>query len=209
MMQRFTTVQQLVNDFSKVHRSHYLPGTDQRESDTLHSMSVALLAWQIHDMLGLNMDMAKVMQYALVHDLVEVYAGDVNTYASRERRLAKKKAETLSLKKIENETNDIFPNLTKMMTAYEQRQDDESRYAWSVDKMQALIQGKIDNYRPFYEQGLTTADVKRVHGGYIELVYPAVKNLYVEILDWFLDGYDDTAAYTNGVLQEHNAGSRI
>ncbi len=207
-MRHLTTIQQLVNDFSKVKRSHYLPGTDEKESDILHSASVAILAWQLHDSLKLTMDLSKIMQYALAHDLVEIYAGDVNAYASEEKRLAKKKIEAESLRRIKNETSDIFPNLGIIMEKYEKREDDESRFVWSVDKIQALVQGKIDNYRPFYEQGLTSADVQRVHGGHIDSVHPQVKNLYKEIIEWFLNDYDDTAVRANGKLLEHNQGSR-
>lgn len=207
-MRQFTDIQRLINDFSKVKRSHYLPGTNERESDVLHSASVALLAWQIYDSLNLTMDLGKIMQYALAHDLVEVYAGDVNAYANKEKREAKKKAEAESLCKIQAETNDIFPNLGKIMEAYEKREDDESRFVWSVDKIQALVQGKVDQYRPFYEQGLTVADVRRVHGSHTELIHPAIKNLYIEAIEWFLDEYDDTAVHTNGILLEHNIASR-
>lgn len=207
-MHRLTSIQQLINDFSKVERSHYLPGTNEKESDILHSASVAMLAWQLYDNLHLDMNLARIMQYALAHDLVEVYAGDVNAYASAEKRIAKKKAEAKSLLKIKKETSDIFPNLGVVMKQYEERLDDESRFVWSVDKMQALIQGKIDNYRPFYEQGLSTADVRRVHGSHIELVHPSVKDLYIEIIEWFLNEYDDMAVQKDGVLIAHNPGTR-
>lgn len=207
-MHQFTDIQLLINDFSKVKRSHYVPGTNERESDILHSTSVAMLAWQLYDTLQLDMDLSKIMQYALSHDLVEVYAGDVNAYASNEKRAAKKTAEAKSLRRIKSETSDIFPNLSIIMENYEKREDDESRFVWSVDKIQALVQGKVDNYRPFYEQGLTTADVRRVHGSHIELVHPTVKSLYSEIMEWFLNDYDDSAVSTNGKLLEHNRGSR-
>lgn len=208
-MNDLTDTQQLINDFLTVQRSHYIPKTDVRENDVIHSMSVAFLAWQIHDKLSLlNLDLGKILQYALAHDLVEVYAGDVNTYASDEKRMAKKKVETISLARIEKEMRSSFPTLAPVIKSYENRGDEEALFVWSVDKIQALVQGKLDNYRPFYEQGLTTADVRRVHGGHLSQVHPKVHVLYRDVLKWFLDEYDDEAIKKDGVLIAHNRAAR-
>lgn len=89
-MKQLSKLQELVNDYSAVQRNHYIPRTDTHENDIHHSFSVGMLAWMIHDKLQLQLDMAKVMHYAMVHDLVEVYAGDVNSYASEQVRNNKK-----------------------------------------------------------------------------------------------------------------------
>ena len=89
-MNQLSALQVLVNDFAAVQRSHYIPLTNTRENDIHHSFSVGMLAWMIHDKLQLHLDMTKVMHYAMAHDLVEVYAGDVNTYANEQVRNNKK-----------------------------------------------------------------------------------------------------------------------
>ncbi len=71
-MKNTLRIQELVNDLARVKRHHYVAKTNERENDVHHSYSVAVLAWQIHDSLGLDLDMAKVMKYSLVHDTVEV-----------------------------------------------------------------------------------------------------------------------------------------
>lgn len=68
---------------SKVDRNHHILGSDRAENDVEHSYSVAILCWYLNDKLKLNLDIAKVLKYALVHDFPEVYAGDVNTFARK------------------------------------------------------------------------------------------------------------------------------
>lgn len=196
------SIQELVNDFAAVRRSHYIPGTNENESDIHHSFSVTMLAWMIHDKLDLMLDMARILQYTTIHDLVEVYAGDVNAYASEQVREHKKTAEAASLRRIESEFSDIFPDMVKYMKSYEEKNDDEARFVWIVDKIQALVQGKADDYRAFYEQGLTQANVRRVHGAHLAQLSSPVKEYYASILEDFLSEYDDTQAHPHGSVRE-------
>lgn len=207
-MNRALALQALINDFAAVRRSHYLPGTDERENDIHHSFSVAMLAWFVHDRLELGLDMEKVMKYALVHDLVEVYAGDTNAYADARTREHKKTMEAASLEKIEAEFRTIFPDLTSCIRAYEARSDAEARFVWTIDKMQAMVQGKADAYRPFYEQGLRSTDVRRVHGSHAKEAYPPARAHYEEILEAFLKDFDDGRSDRNGTVAARSTPAR-
>lgn len=201
-------IQELINDFASIRRSHYIPGTDEKESDIHHSFSVTALAWMIHDQLQLNLDIGKILKYAAIHDLVEVYAGDVNAYASPQAREDKKIAEAQSLRRIESEFAEIFPDMVDHMKQYELKSDDEARFVWIVDKIQSLVQGKADNYRAFYEQGLRRRDVVRVHGAHTAIADSPLKEYYADILDEFLEEYDDGQVSVNGVVREIGSPAR-
>jgi len=196
-------VQKLVNDFSKIERSIYVPGLDTCENDLHHSTSVAFLAWQIYEDLNLKLDLGKILKYALAHDIVEIYAGDVNTYASPELRNEKKRREAESLTRLEKEIKTDFPDLAATMRDYEAQADDEALFVWSVDKMQSLIQGGLDNNRPFYEQGILSKRVHQIHGKKVEEVYPPIKNLYRKVFDWFVANYDDAKVSPSGKVRNN------
>lgn len=135
--------------------------------------------------------MAKVMKYALAHDIVEIYAGDVNAYASKEEREAKKINEAKSLKRIAAETKDSFASLSVAIKDYETKGNDEAKFVWSVDKMQALLQAGIDNHRPFYDQGIMLEDIEGNNCIMVDLIYEPLRELYAEIYKWFISTYDD------------------
>lgn len=109
MIDSLGNVQKLINDFSEVKRSLYVAGKDEWGNDVLHSMSVAFLAWRIYDILALDIDLEKILKYAMIHDLVEIYAGDVNAYADPAAREKKKRSEAASLKRIAKDMAVIFP----------------------------------------------------------------------------------------------------
>lgn len=146
-------LQQTIIDFARIDRNIYLAKTERRENDVEHSFCVALLCWFIHDKYKLKLDVTKILKYALVHDLVEVYAGDVNTYASPEARQRKVDDEHAALERLTTEYGE-FPDMTNTMAAYEAKEDEESLFVWTVDKMQQLVMGGMDGWRPFAEYGV-------------------------------------------------------
>ena len=152
--QSIERLQRHANDLSQLSRNHYIPETETREDDVSHSYSVALLAWQLNSELGLGLDTKRVLQYALVHDFVEVYAGDVNTFASPEARRQKEIDEERALSRLRRDYVDE-PAFLAAISEYQAQANDETRFVWACDKIQALQQGLLDEWRCYYELGIT------------------------------------------------------
>jgi 5'-deoxynucleotidase YfbR-like HD superfamily hydrolase len=144
----------MINDLSMIERKSFIPNTDRRENDIEHSLTVATLCWYIHDKYKLELDIAKIFKYALSHDFVERYAGDVSTFASAEERIQKVIREKESLVRLSKELS-AFDDIIVSMKHYEDKDDEESLFVWSVDKMQQLIMGSLDNWRCYAEAGIT------------------------------------------------------
>lgn len=208
MIDSLGNVQKLINDFSEVKRSLYVAGKDEWGNDVLHSMSVAFLAWRIYDILALDIDLEKILKYAMIHDLVEIYAGDVNAYADPAAREKKKRSEAASLKRIAKDMAGDFPDLAPLIQHYEDKDDEESLFVWSVDKIQALVQSKLDNYHAYYSQGVTSDEARRVQGSNIARAHPKVAPFYREVFEQFMNDYDDTAVKKDGEVITHNRASR-
>lgn len=186
-------LQQLVTRFSLIERNHMIPGTDRHETDVEHSFSVALLGWFICNKYKLPLDQGKVLKYALCHDIVEVYAGDVGTFASTEERQRKTIAEAAALRRLSKEFP-AFPDLLTTLQNYEVRADEESLFVWTIDKLQALILGDIDGWRPFARLGITYAQFCAKHADILEKASPYMKDIYTELLDYYKTTYYDKAA---------------
>ncbi len=150
----FFSLQQMMIDLSLIDRNHYLAKTDRQENDIEHSMTVAVLCWYIHDAYKIDLDIAKILKYAIAHDFVERYAGDVNTFASVAERNDKVKREQQSLEKLSDEFSG-FGDMIASMRHYEAKDDEESLFVWTVDKMQAMIMGDLDSWRPYAELSIS------------------------------------------------------
>ncbi|KKS99593.1 MAG: Metal dependent phosphohydrolase [Candidatus Nomurabacteria bacterium GW2011_GWF2_43_8] len=148
-------LEELMVDIMKVNRNHYIPQTNRRENVVEHSFSLAMFCWRIFNIIRPPLDIEKILKYALVHDLIERGQGqDVNTYAKEEERRAKKEKEGEELKKLSLEFGD-FSEFIETLKNYEIKNDEEAQFVWGVDKVQSIVLGYIDGWRPYREYGVS------------------------------------------------------
>lgn len=183
-------LQQLSIDVSLINRNHYLARTNRRENDVEHSYTVALLCWYIHDKYQIPLDIGKILKYALSHDVVERYAGDTNTFASPADRQKKVEREKQALERLASEFSG-FPDLVTTMTEYERRGDAESLFVWTVDKMQALVLGDMDNWRPYQEINVTYEVFEAKHKEQLAECSPYCKEIFAELAEYSKSTYYD------------------
>lgn len=184
------SIQQMIIDMSLIDRRHYLPHTDRRENDIEHSMTVAILCWYILDTHSLDLDIAKVLKYALTHDFVERYAGDVPTFASEAERNEKLIREQESLQRLSEEFKD-FNSLVISMRMYETKEDEESRFVWSVDKMQQLVMGDLDNWRSYAEKPITYDEFTKKYAELLEKSSKYTREIFEGLLNYSKTTYYD------------------
>jgi 5'-deoxynucleotidase YfbR-like HD superfamily hydrolase len=150
---RFAGVQRLVADMAQVERNHRMLGTERQENVVEHSFGVAMLCWRIHSALGLELDLSKILKYAMVHDFPERgIAKDTNAFGSPAERATKKAREDAELARILAEFDD-FKDFTTTLTDYQTIADEEARFVWTVDKIQALVHGEMDDWHPYITCG--------------------------------------------------------
>lgn len=121
--------------FARVNRATYLDVNRTPESDTDHTVMLSVIACAVAAKLCPELDLGKVAQYALVHDLVEAYTGDVSTFRyAKVNFAAKEAAEAEALEKIKNDFGDTFPWLYETIKAFESLKDPEARFVKTLDK---------------------------------------------------------------------------
>lgn len=179
----FFELQKLTIDLALIDRNHHLAGMDRHENDIEHSMTVALLCWYIHDRYKPSLDIAKILKYAISHDFVERYAGDTNTFASDQARQEKVAREAASLERLSTELDD-FGDLVASMHSYEAKQDDESLFVWTVDKMQQLVMGDLDNWRPFADLSISYERFTSKWSELVEKSSPYAKEIFAGLLEY-------------------------
>jgi putative hydrolase of HD superfamily len=149
---QFTT---LLNKFQEIERVIYLPGRDRRENDEEHSYQLAMLAWYIVERGAFDLNRDLVVKYALIHDLVEVYAGDTYIYSKNHNdHESKQEREERARIRIEEEFKE-FGDLHTMIQNYEKREDKESCFVYVLDKIHPVLQLYLDNGRGWKEEKVT------------------------------------------------------
>lgn len=145
----------LLTKFQKVERGVTVPGSKRPENDSEHSYNLAMAAWVLIKKDHLPLDLDKILKYALVHDLPEVYAGDA--FALDPSQVAAKvEKEQAALEKLH--TDDLTVELAVVIEQYESLNDEESRFIYSLDKLMAALTVLAGQSHVWKDNGLTQAD---------------------------------------------------
>lgn len=132
-----------------------MKGLDRNENDAEHSYQLAMTAWYLNTSEDLGMDTDKIIKYALVHDLVEVYAGDVFFHITSEDVQKKKElAEHEALQQIKEDFKE-FPEMYETIEEYESKQYKESLFVYALDKVLPVLNIFLDNGRSWKRDGVT------------------------------------------------------
>ena len=120
-------------------RQTYLADGKRRENDAEHSWHLALMAVLLKEYAPEEVDLSKVIPMVLIHDLVEIDAGD--TYAYDEAGAATKaERETIAADRIfgllPSDQGKWFRELWEEFEAY---QTPEAKYAHMLDNSQPLF----------------------------------------------------------------------
>ena len=120
-------------------RQTHLSGHGRRENDAEHAWHMAIMAYLLKDYANEPVDIAKVMIMCLIHDIVEIDAGD--TYAYDTERLKTQKARENAAKEriFSLLPEDQKKELTALFDEFENYQTPESKFAHSLDNLQPLL----------------------------------------------------------------------
>ncbi len=143
----------LLTQFQQVERQMLVPSGERNENDVEHSYLLAMTGWYIATTAKLDLRHDLLIKYALVHDLVEVYAGD--TYFHDPIKTANKSTrEEAALDALKQNYPD-FKELHRLIRRYEQRADAESRFIYALDKLLPVITIYLDGGRSWHRDKIS------------------------------------------------------
>lgn len=123
----------LLHEVQRVKRVARRPDESEMTSTAEHTFELAMTCWYVVAIHKLELDLEKVLSYALAHDLIEAYAGDTPVY-DEEGQKTKAKREADALARIESEFPE-FGELVYTIHEYEKRETPESKFVYAVDKL--------------------------------------------------------------------------
>jgi putative hydrolases of HD superfamily len=148
------------------------------ENDTEHSYNLAVTAWFLAPHFP-ELDRDLLIRYGLIHDLVEVHAGDTNVYASDDVIATKHARETAAADKLRKDWSD-FPEIHDLIERYEERGDAEARFVYALDKIMPIMQIYINEGHTWKIEGITAAKLHAVKADKVTLS-PEIKPYYDEL----------------------------
>ncbi len=140
-------LQQLVDFFKyqnrlkMVHRNNW-DKEGRKESSAEHSWSVAMMAWlltkPVEEELGIKLEQNSILKMALVHDLVEIDAGDVEAW-DKSGREAIKNEEMLAIEEIADRLDGTSGEVYRLWIEHDELNSVESKLVKACDQLCPLV----------------------------------------------------------------------
>ena len=131
-----------IDKVKQIFRKTKLFDGSRYSNDAEHSWSIAIMAVLLREYANFEVDIEKVVYMLLIHDIVEIDAGDISVYSPERDSIMEKEAE--AAKRIfgilEDEQKDYFINLWK---EFEARETTEAKFAAVFDRLEPLLQNYI------------------------------------------------------------------
>ncbi|HEV7368203.1 HD domain-containing protein [Arenibaculum sp.] len=145
----------LIDRFKTVERRGYV-GSDgaRRETDAEHTWHMAMFALLLHGELGFEADIGHTLCLVLVHDLVEIHAGDTYAYDDA-GRAGQEERELIAARRLFGTLpSDLGNRLHEWWREFEEGATPEARLAKAVDRLQGFAQNFLSGGRAWRENGI-------------------------------------------------------
>lgn len=143
-----------IDRLKSVLRQSYLIDSDRHENSAEHSWHLALAAMVLGEYAKEKIDVGKVIHLVLVHDLVEIDAGDTFIYdeaanvgkAAREQEAANRLFGILPEEQAQT--------FMAFWREFEDRQTPESKFAFALDRLMPILHNVFTQGRSWKEHGI-------------------------------------------------------
>lgn len=129
----------LLEEMKKIQRQTKIIGCDRRENDAEHSWHIATMSIFLQNYSSKDIDINKVIKMLLIHDLVEIFAGDTFAYDTIAYS-DKEERELNAMSKLKSMlSEDMAYTLESLWLEFEQVESKESKYANAMDRLQPIL----------------------------------------------------------------------
>ena len=150
-----------VDKVKNIFRQTYLADGKRKENDAEHSWHLALAAVLLEEHMAEDVDLGRVMTMVLIHDLVEIDAGDTYAY-DMEGAATKREREVKAAKRIFGilpEDQGIY--FRELWDEFEEYETADSKYAHLLDNFQPLLLNDASEGKSWEEHGVHKSQVCR------------------------------------------------
>lgn len=148
-----------VDKAKEIMRRTYVTSSERFENDAEHSWHLALMAPLLKEYIKEDVNIERVINMVIIHDLVEIDAGDTFCY-DKEGNLTKREREVKAADRIFN----ILPKdqakiIYDLWNEFEEMNTIESRYAACLDRLQPILNNIATGGRAWKENNTTKSMV--------------------------------------------------
>ncbi|MBD8915022.1 MAG: HD domain-containing protein [Pseudobutyrivibrio sp.] len=140
-------------------RQTHLSGHGRRENDSEHAWHMAIMAYLLRDYSNEPVDITKVMLMCLIHDIVEIDAGDTYAYDAEGLKTQKVREDAAKERIFSLLPEDQKEELIALFDEFEDFSTAESKFAHAMDNLQPLLLNNSNGGGDWREHGVSAGQV--------------------------------------------------
>ena len=142
-----------------IFRQTHLSGLGRNENDAEHAWHMAIMAYLLKEYSNEPVDIGKVMLMCLIHDIVEIDAGDTYAYDAENLKTQKAREDAAKERIFSILPEEQKDELIKLFDEFEEFETAESKFAHAMDNLQPLILNNSNGGGDWREHGVTAEQV--------------------------------------------------
>ena len=146
-----------------VFRQTHLSGNGRRENDAEHAWHMAVMAYLLREYANEPVDIARTVAMCLIHDIVEIDAGDTYAYDEEGLKTQKEREEKAKERIFSLLPDDQKEELSALFEEFEAYETPESRFAHSLDNLQPLMLNDSNGGGDWKEHAVSAHTIMKRH----------------------------------------------
>lgn len=142
-------------------RQTYLTDGIRKENDAEHAWHAALMVLLLSEYANEPIDVLKTITMLLLHDVVEIDAGDTYAYDTAGQATAREREERAADRIYGLLPDDQREKLRALWEEFEARETPEARFARTMDNLQPLVLNDATDGKSWVEHGVHLSQVLR------------------------------------------------
>ena len=144
-------------------RQTHLSGHGRRENDAEHAWHMAIMIYLLKEYANEEIDVAKAMMMALIHDIVEIDAGDTYAYDTAGLETQKEREEKAAERIFGMLPEDQKAELKSLFEEFEAYESPEAKFARAMDNFQPLLLNDSNDGGDWKEHGVCRSQIMGRH----------------------------------------------
>ena len=152
-----------IDKLKTIIRRNYIADGSKRENDAEHSWFFAVAAMILAEHSNEKVDIDKVIRMGLIHDMVEVYAGDTFIYDEAGKETQKQRETEASYKIFGILPQDQKKYFLDLWNEFEEGKTNEAKYAKAIDRLSAVLLNLNSNGKSWKENSISFEKVYQIN----------------------------------------------
>lgn len=148
-----------IDKLKNIFRQTSLSGRGRKENDAEHSWHMAIMAYLLKEYSNEDIDVAKVMIMCLLHDVVEIDAGDTYAYDTDMLKTQQERENNAKERIFSILPDDQKAEFIALFDEFEECDTPEAKFAHAMDNFQPLILNDSNGGADWIEHGVTAKQV--------------------------------------------------